>query len=229
MIGSGNSPIRDLLLVNIVFSVLCVVILLVPGLVIGARMFTLVVIYNVMIPVVGYLRNYREWITMWFFAFLLSIFMIWPDWFLSAQLGVLVFPDDGFLMIGPVSGYMAGLWSIPLFVLIFVGIEVSKRRSYSRTYLIIAVLTLLIFGTAEATMWMLPSWYAQNVTMCGHVAVYIILPEILLGLSTFFCFILVRTRAIWMQIVGAFTVMILYMGNISFFYFLIEKVLPSIL
>ncbi|MFX0045452.1 MAG: DUF6989 domain-containing protein, partial [Candidatus Hermodarchaeota archaeon] len=68
-----------------------------------------------------------------------------------------------------------------------------------------------------------------NVTMIGHVAVYIILPEILLGLSTFVCFILIRTRAIWMQIVGAFTVMILYMGNISFFYFLIEQVLPSIL
>jgi len=229
MNGSGNSSIRDLLLLHILFAILCVVVLLIPGLVIGARMFTLVAIYNVMIPLVGFLRDHREWITMWFFAFVLSIFMIWPDWFLSTQLGVLVFPDDGFFMIGPVSGYMAGLWSIPLFVLVFVGIEVSKRRSYSLTYLIIAILTLLIFGIAEATMWMLPSWYAQNVTMIGHVAVYIILPEIFLGLSTFFCFILVRTRSIWMQILGAFMVMILYMGNISFFYFLIEQVLPSIL
>jgi hypothetical protein len=116
-----------------------------------------------------------------------------------------------------------------LFVLIFVGLEVSKRRSYSVTYLVIAVLTLLIFGMAEATMWMLPSWYAQNVTMIGNIAVYIILPEIFLGLSAFFCFILVRTRSIWMRILGAFTVMILYMGNVSFFYFLIEQVLPSIL
>jgi hypothetical protein len=124
---------------------------------------------------------------------------------------------------------MAGLWSIPLFALIFVGIEVSKRKSYSLTYLIIAVLTLLIFGIAEETMWMLPSWYAQNVTIIGHIAIYIILPEIFLGLSTFFCFTLVRTRSIWIQILGAFTVMILYMGNISFFYFLIERVLPSIL
>jgi uncharacterized membrane protein len=65
--------------------------------------------------------------------------------------------------------------------------------------------------------------------MIGHIAIYIILPEIFLGLSTFFCFTLVRTRSIWIQILGAFTVMILYMGNISFFYFLIERVLPSIL
>ena len=229
MIGSGNSPIRDLLLVHIVFAVLCVVVLLIPSLVIGAKMFILVVSYNVIIPVVGYLRNHMEWIAMWFFAFMLSIFMIWPDWFLSSQLGVLVFPNDGFFMIGQVSGYMAGLWSIPLFVLIFVGAEVSKRRSYSLTYLIIAVLTLLIFGLAEATMWMLPSWHAQNVTMIGNVAVYIILPEIFLGISTFFCFTLVRTRSIWWRILGAFTVMILYMGNVSFFYFLIEQVLPSIL
>jgi hypothetical protein len=217
------------MLVHILFAILCVVVLLIPGLAIGARMFTLVAVYNVMIPIAGYLRSHREWIVMWFFAFMLSLFMIWPDWFLSAQLDVLVFPDDGFFMIGPVSAYMAGLWSIPLFVLIFVGIEVSKRKSYSLTYLIIAVLTLLIFGIAEETMWMLPSWYAQNVTMIGHIAVYIILPEIFLGLSTFFCFTLVRTRSIWMQILGAFTVMILYMGNISFFYFLIERVLPSIL
>ncbi len=229
MNGSGQSPIRDLLLVHIFFAVLCALVLLIPVLAVGARMFTLVAIYNAMIPLVSHLRKHREWITMWFYSFTLSIFMVWPDWFLSTQLGVLVFPDDGFFMIGPVSGYMLGLWSIPLFVLIFVGIEVSKRRSYSLTYFIIAVLTLLIFSTAEATMWMLPSWYAQNVTMIGHVAIYIILPEVFLGLSTFFCFILVRTRSILMQIVGAFTVMILYMGNVSFFYLMIEQVLPSIL
>jgi hypothetical protein len=72
-------------------------------------MFTLVSIYNVMIPLVGYLKDHREWIAMWFFAFVLSLVMIWPDWFLSTQLAVLAFPDDGFFMIGPVSGYMAGL------------------------------------------------------------------------------------------------------------------------
>jgi hypothetical protein len=42
---------------------------------------------------------------------------IWPDWFLSAQLEILVFPEDGLFKIGTVSGYMLFLWAIPFFII----------------------------------------------------------------------------------------------------------------
>jgi hypothetical protein len=158
----------------------------------------------------------------------LSILQIFPDWFLAAQLETIVFPDDGFFMIGPVSGYMAGLWAIPLFVILYVGLEISKQRSYPVAYTVVAALTLLIFGLAEETMWMLPSWSAQNVFMIGHIALYIIIPEILLGISTLISYQLVRERPVWLWIIGAFTVMILYLGNVSFFYFIIERILPGV-
>jgi hypothetical protein len=219
---------QDLILVHVVFMVLCVVVLMLPSVVIGVKLFSLVAAYNALIPIVGYVRNHREWLPIWGYAFVLSLFQLFPDWFLAAQLETIVFPDDGFFMIGPVSGYMAGLWAIPLFVILYVGLEVNRQRSYKMAYLVVAVLTLLVFGLAEETMWMLPSWYAQNVAMIGHIATYIIIPEILLGLSTLISYELVRERPIWLWIIGAFTVMILYLGNVSFFYLLVERILPGI-
>jgi hypothetical protein len=217
-----------LTLVHIVFAVLCAVVLLIPSLVIGAKLFILVAVYNVLLPVTAYLRSHGEWLPIWFFALVLSIFQIFPDWFLAAQLETIVFPDDGFFMIGPVSGYMAGLWAISLFIILYVGIEISKQKSYPAVYTLVAFLTLLIFGLAEETMWMLPSWSAQNVFMIGHIAVYIIIPEMLLGISTLISYQLVRERPVWLWVVGAFTVMILYLGNVSFFYLLIERILPGV-
>lgn len=218
---------QDLILVHVLFMVLCVVVLVIPGVVIGGKLFVLVAAYNVFIPAVGFLRNHRDWLLPWGYAFVLSLFQVFPDWFLATQLETIIFPDDGFFMIGPVSGYMAGLWAIPLFVILYIGLEVKKEKSHRSAYLVVAALTLLIFGLAEETMWMLPSWSAQNVAMMGHIAVYIIIPEILLGLSTLISYELVQARPIWIWIIGAFTVMILYMGNISFFYLLIERILPG--
>lgn len=70
----------------------------------------------------------------WKFLVPLSILMVFPDWFLSAVLQTLVFPEDGFLKIGTVSGYMAGLWAIPLFICVYTGIkleEMSVSISYN--------------------------------------------------------------------------------------------------
>jgi hypothetical protein len=61
--------------------------------------------------------------------------------------------------------------------------------------------------------------------MTGNLAWYIIIPELFLGLSAFICYNIVRDQKIWMNIIAALTVMILYIGNASFFYFLIETLL----
>jgi hypothetical protein len=191
-------------------------------------MFILVAAYNILLPAFAYIRDHKDWLPIWFFALFLSIFQIIPDWFLVTQLETIIFPDDGFFMIGPVSGYMAGLWAIPLFIILYTGLEVRKQNSYPVALTVVAALTLFIFGLAEETMWMLPSWSAQNVIIVGHIAVYVIVPEILLGISTLISYQLVRERQVWLWVIGAFTVMILYLGNVSFFYLLIERILPGL-
>jgi hypothetical protein len=133
-----------------------------------------------MVPIVFLLQRHQEIFNIWLFSFILSLFQIWPDWFLSSELNILVFPEDGLFKIGTVSGYMLGLWTIPFFILIYVGIRCKEKYSGKTLYLIIASSSLIIFGFAEATMWMLQSWYAQNVTtILGHVAIYIIIPYFL--------------------------------------------------
>jgi len=55
--------------------------------------------------------------------------------------------------------------------------------------------------------------------------VYIVIPEIILGLSTYWCFEMIKERSHWLKVPAAFGVMLLYLGSAAFFYFLIEKVL----
>jgi hypothetical protein len=192
---------------------------------IGLRLFILVVVYNILIPLVAYARRHVNWIPLWAFSFILSIFMVMPDWYLADVLGTLVFPPDGFPKIGAVSSYMAGLWAIPIFIILFVGNVVRSRKTERWGYLAVILLSLLIFLVAEETMWTLPSWYAVGVMMIGHVAIYIIIPEVLLGVSTFMCYLNVRNRSYIWWVFGAFVVMVFYIGNASFFYFLIERIL----
>jgi len=219
----------DFLLAHVLFSLTCVVILMIPILQVGPKLFILVIIYNLLILVIGLYRKHQEWIKIWSFSFLISIFQIFPDWFLSAELNILIFPEDGLFKIGTVSGYMIGLWAIPLFIIIFIGTKIKDKRSDLSTYIIVAIISLLIFGISESTMWLLPSWYPQNVTLLfEHLAIYIIFPEIILGVSSYYLFMKFKDNSIYCKIIIAFVVMIIYIGNISFFYFLLEKIIFSI-
>jgi len=217
---------RDVLFVHLLFIVFCLIMILIPfGIAMGIKLFVLVLIYSILILIIGIWRKYKEWLNIWLFVFIISIFQILPDWFLSAELEILVFPEDGLFKIGTVSGYMAGLWVIPLFIITFTGNRFQERYSIKISYLIVAVLSLLIFGITESTIWMLESWYAQNVIMVGHLALYIIVPEIILGLSTYYGFELVQEKNHFYKILIAFIVMLLYLGNVVFFYFLIEHII----
>jgi len=187
---------RDALLVHLVFVLACVAILILPiGIEIGIKLFILVILYSLLIVVVGLLRDYKEWIYIWIFIFLISVFQIFPDWILSAELNILVFPEDGLFKIGTVSGYMVGLWVIPLFLIIFTGKQLQERFSKRIAYIFVIISSLLIFGLSEQSMWILQSWYAQNVIMIGRLAVYIIVPEIILGVSTYYCYEVIKEKS----------------------------------
>lgn len=217
---------RDAILVHISFIISCLVVILIPfGIEIGVKLFILVIIYNLLILIVSIWQGHKSWLNIWLFIFFISLLQIWPDWVLSEELNVLVFPEDGLFKIGTVSGYMAGLWVIPLFLIVFIGQRLQERYSKRIGYLSVVLMSLLIFGLSEQLMWMLQSWYAQNVVMIGHIALYIIIPEIILGLSSHYFYEMLKERNHWYKLPAAFIVMVLYLGSAIFFYFLIERVL----
>ncbi len=216
---------RDFIIIHLIFSIICGIVLFIPGMPIGIKLFILVIVYNIIVPLVGIWRKYTDWLNIWLLSFILSMLQIWPDWFLSAQLEVLVFPDDGLFKIGTVSAYMLFLWAIPLFIILFIGRSVNERGSLNTTYLIVALMSLLIFGISEMTIWMIGSWHAQNVTMIGHAAIYIFIPEVILGISTYYSYTQIREKNHFVIIPTTFIIMLLYLGSAAFFYFLFERVL----
>jgi hypothetical protein len=212
---------RDVILVHLFFVILCAIILLIPfPLLIGPRLFLLVVVYNVLIPIIGWWRKHFEWLHLWLFVFLLSLMMLFPDWFLVNPLGVLVFVPDGFPNIGPITSHMLLLWSIPLFIITYIGLRVAKHRTNPFAYGVVALVSLFIFVSAEAGLTFV--WHAQNVILLGNVAAYIILPEIILGLSTFWTYQHLKAKSHWWKPLGAFLIMILYLGNACFFHLLVN-------
>ena len=224
--GRFDPVLRDIVLAHALFAVLCLVVLLAPvELRVGVRLFLLVLVYNAMLPVIGILRRDKGLVSLWLFAAILSVFQVYPDLFLSMQLGVVVYPEDGFPKIGTVSGYMAGLWTMPVFMILFVGERIEKRYALGAAYGAVGLLSLLVFGISEETLWMLPSWYARNVAMIDHVALYILLPEVIFGLSAYAAYKAIEERSHWLKIPAAFLVMLLYLGSTAFFYLLVEKVI----
>jgi len=219
---------RDAIVSHALFTLISILMIAAPfSIQTGVRLFFLVIVYNFILLFVGFLRRDRDWIQLWLFASILSVFQVFPDWFLSAQLDILVFPEDGLFKIGTVSGYMMGLWTIPIFVIVFVGEQVARRFSPGKAVLAVAVMALVIFGGSEQTLWMLESWYAKNVTMVEHVALYILVPEVVLGVSAWYGFTLVKNRNLGYKIAAAFGVMQLYLGSAAFFYFVLEKLVWS--
>ncbi len=219
---------RDAILLHAVFALLCPLVLAIPsGVPVGQRVFGLVLLYNVAIPVIAWRRRHPEWLTLWLFLVPLSALQVFPDWFLATELGVIVFPDTGSPMIGPISGFMAGLWTIPLFVIVLLGRCIAARSTRNVTLLVVAAASALLFVGSEATLWSIPIWYAQGVVTVAHVAVYVIVPEIMLGLSTFLAFESSLHRSIWYKLGAAFVITLIYLGGLCFFYLVVERLLVS--
>ncbi|MHA1908201.1 MAG: DUF6989 domain-containing protein [Candidatus Thorarchaeota archaeon] len=220
-----ENPILDLVLMHIVFAIPTALILAIfQDVAIGARLLVVVILYNVLLPLWAHFRDHKDWLEVWIFVFPISLLMIFPDWFLASQLEVLSFPVDGFPMIGTVPIYMAGLWAIPFFLIVYAGL-LMRPKGVPMTTLAVLVASLLIFGGSEATLWMLGSWYAHDVFMIGNIALYIIIPELILGLSIYIGYLMSRKMGILHRLVMAFIIMVLYIGNASFFYFIIERLI----
>jgi len=140
------------------------------------------------------------------FSIVLSVFQVFPDWVLSRYLGVLVFPPDGLFKWDTVSGYMALLWAIPASQILIAYHVAQERTGRKMGYAAGILVGAILFIGSEELLWMLPSWYAVNVVKWGHVARYIIFPEILLSFMIVFAFEKVRGRVLrWYAVAGLAT------------------------
>ena len=213
--ASGSRPGRALWLFHGAFAGLCGAALLLSGHRPGPAILALTLGYNVALPALCVATGDRASLAIWRFLVPLSVFMVLPDAFLAAHLRVLVFPDTGAPFAGPVPLFMAGLWVIPLFLVIHAG----ERWGASGA----AVASFVIFTLAEATLWMVPVWEAQDVARIGHVALYLLVPETVLGLSAWLAWRATRTAGPGLQTAAAAAVMILYLGNCALFWFLLES------
>lgn len=220
------NEIKNLIIFLIVFSSIAIGILFLPlGLATGKSMAILVGLFLLSMVYLIEIRKAIGGRELFYFSLLTSIFQVFPDWFLSKVLGVLVFPEDGFPKIGTVSMYMAGLWTIPLFLSAKFSRILAAQAVLPRNFIhfTTGIIALIIFWISEETMHLIPVWYAKNVHTISHSAIYVLPAEFLLG--SFFSFIYSHSKdALFInRILMAASVSIFYTGALALSYLLIEN------
>ncbi|MCG8461759.1 MAG: hypothetical protein MI919_36215, partial [Holophagales bacterium] len=231
--GQPDASDRHVALFHAVFLVLAALALLAPTegpplhLPLGWVVAASVLAYNLALPILAARWVHPRWIRIWVFLLPLSILQILPDAFLARQLGVLEFADLGAPRIGGVAAYMALMWIVPLFLVVYVGERIAERRSVEAALPWVAGIALLLFAGAEATLTRIPIWEAHGVTLVGPVALYVLVPELLLGVAAFLAWHLAGRRGLATRLAAAFAVMTFYLGALALSYLLIETGLGS--
>jgi hypothetical protein len=174
---------RPWLLLNGAFAVLAAAALLLPGPAQGWRVLALVVGYHVATAIAS--RGDPTLRRSWLILAPLSVLMVLPDWFLSAELGVLYFPDNGGPFIGSVPLAMAGMWTIALMPVVGVGIAAADRNGAAAGVGAAGLAGLVMFTAAEFAAPAIGLWEPVGVAMTGPVATYVVLPEVVLSICAY--------------------------------------------
>jgi len=206
---------RDALILHLLFGAAAVAVFMLlrpPAL--GLGIVGLVIAYNLLLPFAAQRGGHRDWFDLWTFLLPVSIFQVVPDWMLSQLLGILQFPDVGAPRIGTVPVYMAGMWVIPLFWILWLS---------GRSLLFATVLALLVFGASEWAAPILKLWRPLHVTESYGIAHYVLLPEALLGWAAAFAFRETRDSGALICIGAGAAVSIFYSGALVLSYFLLER------
>lgn len=213
---------RDALAFHAAFALLALVVLHLAEPALGMRISVLVVVYNLMLPAYAQWRGHDEWMDLWLFLLPLSVFMVLPDWMLASVLDSLVFPRTGAAYIGAVPVFMAGMWVIPLFMLVMLERAVRPRWGLAAGCAITVLMSALVFLGSEAIAWQIPIWSAKNVAHWHGIAFYLIPALLLLGPVTAFAYEACLRRSPWQRLMAAAMVTALYAGSCLLFYWLVE-------
>ena len=182
------ADVRAALAVHTAFGVVALAVVLWPVLVfpgrgavaappaLGWRLVGLVALYHAALGWAG--RHRAGWTELWAFVAPISVFQVVPDVVLSGLVGTLRFAELGGPYVGPVPLAMAGMWAIPLWLSTAAGL-------WARSAAVAGGVAGLLFVGAEATIGAGLIWEAVGVGSIGPVALYVIGPEILLGMVTY--------------------------------------------
>lgn len=203
-----HSGVREALVFHLLFFAAAAAVLwLLKGTALGQGMLWLTVGYHLALPAWALLRGRSEWLWLWLFLLPLSAAQVLPDWALVEITRTLVFPDHGLPRIGgAVPVIFIGLWAMLLFPILLLG--QASRHPYWTT----AALALIAFTFCEWAARPLQLWHGQNVTLVYGVAVYTLIPEMLLSLCALYAYR--STRSDWLptRIVAAVGVSVFYAG-----------------
>ena len=177
------------------------------GTLFGKGLLLLTLGYNIALPIFALVRGHTEWLKLWIFLLPLSCGQVLPDWALVQIAGVLTFPDHGAWRIsGAVPVYFMGLWMMLLFPVTLISDNMRSR------YFAAAILSLVLFGFWEWAAQPLQLWQPQNVRTIAGVAIYVLIPEVFLGLATLHAYRNTRGSGIIQQVFSALSVNLLYTG-----------------
>lgn len=218
-----NRGNRDLFAFYTAFATLAVISLALPlGIPTGWRAFGLVLIHAVGLPLLAMARRHDDLVSILRFTWPLSIFMLLPDWFLSAILGTLVFPDDGAPRLDTMPLAMAFMWAIPLTVSTWVGHRWNSAWIAGFT-------GLAIFLSSEAFAPALGLWKPTDAaTLVGGVAVYVLPAEWLLAFITYQVWQRGREDALARRAFDGFLVALTYLGALGVGYLVVERWIPGL-
>lgn len=206
---------RDLALFHAAWGLLAALLLTaLPG-PLGWRILTATLAYHVALPLFARRRRRPEWLSLWSFLLPLGLLQILPDWYLVNRAGVLVFPDTGSPVVGTVPWFMAGLWVVALFPVLWLADAAFSRGGAIAGAVTAALASSAMFTAAEATLWAVPIWHARDVPQTAHVAHYLLWPELALGLSAWAAWRLSREAGWPLRLAAAATVMLVYQGNLT--------------
>lgn len=206
-----RSTARELVLLHVGFFVLAGVVLLLPG-PLGWRVAGLLLVYDVALLALALVRRDRELLRLWVFAAVLSVWQVIPDVFLVEGLGSLAFPEDGFPDIGPVTGTMAALWTIPVVVVVAAGTAVERRYGGWAGTAAAAGASLLVFLGGELALTAAEVWEARGVPETFGVAHYILPAEILFGVAAMRVFHGLALRPPIAVVPATFLISVFYTG-----------------
>ena len=212
--SDGARP-RNWLVFHAVFAVVAAAGLLLPVGALGSRVLILVIAYSVGIAVMAVRTHDRVLWSMWATLAPMSLLMIFPDWFLSAVLDTIEFPDTGSPFIGTMPIFMAFMWTVALLPVMLLGWWVESRHGASAGISVAVVAGLALFTAAEYAAPLIPFWYPENVVTVAGVALYVLLPEAVLTAATY---LLVRGalfRPVWATMCGVVGIPFMYLGMLS--------------
>lgn len=215
VIGPRGAQPRNWLLFHGCFAIVAALGLLVPVGSLGIRVLVLVIGYSVgIVTLARVTHDHFLWLS-WATIAPLSLLLIFPDWFLSAVLGTIEFPDTGSPYVGTMPIFMAFMWTVALLPVMLLGSYVDFRRGLAAGLLVAVVTGLGLFVAAEYAAPLVPFWYPVNVITVGGVALYVLLPEAALTAATYLLMRGAADRPRWATGFGIVAIPFMYLGMLA--------------